>query len=299
MSKNSTTVVTHSGGFHADDIFAVAALQLYLKQKGEENIEIIRTRDEEEIKTGDYVLDVGGVYDPENGQFDHHQEGGAGQRENGIPYAAFGLVWREYGADICGDIEAANRIDRKLVQALDGPDNGVSLTADIRFDGVYPYYLQSVVNIFKPTWREEDDQADDIFLELVDWAKHLLEREIQVAQDVIAGEKLVQKAYDEAEDKRVIYLDEDLPWRGILTERPEPLFVVYPKASGRWRLRAIPEENFQHRIELPEAWRGKRGSSLQEVTGVDSAVFCHSSLPMITTNTKEGIDKLVRMALDN
>lgn len=34
-------VVTHSGGFHADDVFGVAALSLLL---GKENIEVVRTQ---------------------------------------------------------------------------------------------------------------------------------------------------------------------------------------------------------------------------------------------------------------
>ena len=36
-------IATHSGSFHADDLFAVATLSLLL---GKENIEVIRTRDE-------------------------------------------------------------------------------------------------------------------------------------------------------------------------------------------------------------------------------------------------------------
>ena len=73
------TLITHNGSFHTDDIFACATLSLMLEKKGEK-FEIIRTRDEEIIKTGDYVFDVGGVYDEEGNRFDHHQKGGAGVR---------------------------------------------------------------------------------------------------------------------------------------------------------------------------------------------------------------------------
>lgn len=294
-----TTIVTHNGGFHTDDVFAVAALKMYLRQQGEADIRVFRTRDKELVAEGDYVLDVGGVHDPEAGRFDHHQEEGAGQRENGIPYAAFGLIWQTYGTEICGGNESvAGKVDGKLVQAIDAPDNGVSLTGAAEFEGAYPYFLGTAVNAFKPTWQEEPGQMDEIFAELVEWATVLLKREIQVASDIITGEELVEAAYQDMADKRLIYLEDNLPWKGVLTQKPEPLFVVYPKDSGRWRLRAVPEENFQHRIELPEAWRGKRGKQLQEVTGVPSAIFCHSSLPMITTEDKEGIDKLARMALE-
>jgi uncharacterized UPF0160 family protein len=86
-------LVTHNATFHADDIFATATLSLLLGGK----VKVIRTRDEEIIRTGDYVYDVGGEYDASINRFDHHQKGGAGKRENGIPYAAFGLLWKTYG----------------------------------------------------------------------------------------------------------------------------------------------------------------------------------------------------------
>ena len=83
-------IVTHSSGFHTDDVFAVATLLIMLGENAD--VEIIRSRDMEVIKTGDYVVDVGGVHDPVTNRFDHHQAGGAGKRENDIPYASFGLV---------------------------------------------------------------------------------------------------------------------------------------------------------------------------------------------------------------
>jgi|AntRauTorckE6833_2_1112554.scaffolds.fasta_scaffold07333_6 uncharacterized UPF0160 family protein len=298
MNK-SVTIVTHSGSFHSDDVFAVAALSMHLRQLGATAIEIVRSRDPEVITEADYVLDVGGVYDPAAGRFDHHQEEGAGQRENGIPYAAFGLVWQEVGKDLCADDQSvADMLDQKLVQAIDGPDNGVSLTGPAEIEGAYPYFLGSAVNIFRPTWREESDQTDEIFFELVEWATVLLKREITVAGDRAAGARQVETAYQAASDKRLIWLKQSLPHRSTLLQHPEPLFVVYPKDSGRWRLRAVIEDNFEPRATLPENWRGKRGKALQEATGVDSAVFCHASLPMIVTTSKEGIEKLAQIALD-
>lgn len=293
-------IATHSGGFHADDVFAVAALRLYLAAQGEDDFKIVRTRNPEEVAACDYALDVGGVHDPATGRFDHHQKEGAGERANGIPYAAFGLVWQEYGAEIAGDSDIAAAIDRRLVQAIDGPDNGVSLSGDAEFDDAYPYYLGSAINLFNLTWKESAGQEDETFLKLVEWATVLIQREIKLAKDMAEGEKLVEAAYEQAEDKRVIYMDQELPWKGVLTQKEEPLFVVYPKDGGRWRLRAVPADgSFESRAELPEAWRGKRDEELQAATGVDSAVFCHKSLPMIVTTEKEGIDVLAQKALEN
>ena len=82
-------VATHPGNFHADDVFAIAALELVHGP-----LEVVRTRDPERQAAADLRVDVGGRSDPAAGDFDHHQKGGAGTRENGIPYASFGLVWR-------------------------------------------------------------------------------------------------------------------------------------------------------------------------------------------------------------
>ena len=72
-------VATHPGTFHADDVFAIAALRLAHVQ-----VEIVRTRDEEAQAAADVRVDVGGRSDPATGDYDHHQRGGAGERANGI-----------------------------------------------------------------------------------------------------------------------------------------------------------------------------------------------------------------------
>jgi uncharacterized UPF0160 family protein len=287
------TIATHSGSFHADDVFAVAALKMYLKDTEETPTEVVRTRNSEQVSECNYAVDVGGVYDPAAGRFDHHQKDGVENRVNGIPYAAFGLIWKELGEAICEDADLADRIDSRLVQPIDAPDNGVSLTKGATHPGVYPYYLGDAVNAFRPTWKESPEREDAAFNELVEWATVLLKREIKAATDIAEGEKLVEQAYEAADDKRIIYMDQNLPWKGVLTGKEEPLFVVYPHDSGRWRLRAVPADaSFESRAELPEAWRGKRDEELQKATGVDSAVFCHKSLPMIVTLDKEGIDTI-------
>ncbi|MDO8564969.1 MAG: MYG1 family protein, partial [bacterium] len=63
------TIVTHEGKFHADDVFAVATLLLALQDEAE----VRRTRDEEDVASADIAVDVGGIYDAEKNRFDHHQ----------------------------------------------------------------------------------------------------------------------------------------------------------------------------------------------------------------------------------
>ena len=100
---------THGSKFHSDDVFATAFLKII-----NPGIEIIRGFEVPEDFDG-IVYDIG------RGKFDHHQQDKE-YRDNGCPYAAFGLVWREFGEYYVGT-EEAERFDHEFVQPLDESDN--------------------------------------------------------------------------------------------------------------------------------------------------------------------------------
>ena len=87
-------------------------MSIVLEDSGQK-FEIIRTRDEDIVKNGDYVFDVGGIYDVENNRFDHRKRWSRRKR-NGIPYSSFGLIWKYFGMKLCGDDKDVwNIIDMK------------------------------------------------------------------------------------------------------------------------------------------------------------------------------------------
>lgn len=285
-------VITHSGHFQPDDVFAIATLQILLG-----DFELIRTRDPEMIKTGDWVVDVGREYDPEKKRFDHHQEGGAGARENGIPYSSFGLVWKHCGVKIAGNEERAGRIEEKLVQQIDAIDNGhMYFTADT----VYPYLVDDALSAFNPTWKEEGTY-DAQFVRAVTIAKQILEREIIRAQDAIEARDFVEAVYRSADDKRILIFDNNYPTEETLQKYPGVLFVVKPdKANMQWSAYAVREHpnGFKSRKEFPAAWAGKVRAELTEVSGVPDAVFCHNARFVAVAKTKEGAIALAKLALE-
>jgi uncharacterized UPF0160 family protein len=291
-------VVTHNGKFHTDDVFGVAVLKCLYG-----DIEIIRTRDEEVLKNADIVLDVGSVYNKETKRFDHHQIGGAGVRPNNVPYASFGLVWKEYGAEICKDIKITEEIDQILVQPIDAGDNGIEISMP-KIEGVFTYSVNSIVDLFRPTHTESDDY-DSAFLRAVEWAHWVLMRQIQVIVDTKDAEALVQKAYENSQDKRlVVFGVENVFGRevtgALLMKYPEPLYaVLYRKDVDSWQLATVKKEeySFATRKPLPESWAGKRDEELIQVTGVKDAIFCHNKRFMAVTKTKEGALKLAELAL--
>jgi uncharacterized UPF0160 family protein len=293
-NKNLIKLVTHNGSFHADDIFAASLLSLMLDKNGK-TYEIVRTRDPEIINNGNYVFDVGGVYDPENNRFDHHQVGGAGKHENGIEYASFGLVWEKFGEEVCQSKEIASFLEKKIVAPIDANDNGVNIY-DLKGE-LSPYTIQDIFMCFMPSWKEDDDY-DKPFLELVDFAKKIISREIQKTGDAFLAESLVRKDYENSVDKRLIILNGHYPWGEIIQSYSLPLYVVSPK-DDNWRLECVRKQkySFENRKNLPESWGGLREEELQKITGVQDAIFCHRALFLAVAKSKEGAIKLAELAL--
>jgi uncharacterized UPF0160 family protein len=288
-------VVTHPGNFHADDVFAVAVLDLAAGP-----LEIVRTRDEQAIAGADARIDVGGRSDPATGDYDHHQKGGAGERPNGIRYASFGLVWKRYGPELAGSPEAAAAVDERLVQGVDANDTGQELTRPL-VDDVRPMTVSGVVAAMNPAWDEDltDEEEDARFAEAVALAAGILERTIAGAAGFRRARQLVLDAIGRAQDPRIVELDRNMPWREtVVANSADALFVMYPKSDG-WGLQAVPEVAgaFANRRSLPEAWRGLSGPELRAATGVDDAIFCHAAGFYASAQTREGVLALARRVL--
>jgi uncharacterized UPF0160 family protein len=289
-------VATHSGSFHADEVFALAALTLV-----DPAIEIVRTRDPEALAAADVRVDVGFRDDPATGDFDHHQKGGAGERPNGVRYASFGLVWRAHGARVCaGDADVAARVDQSLVQGVDANDTGQAVVAPI-VDDVRPMTVSGVIGGLNRRWDEDltpdDEQAR--FDEAVALARGIIEREIASAAAGRRAVRIVEAAVGRARDPRVIELERDVPWKEVVvTQAPEALFVVYPKRQG-WGLEAVPRElgSFANRRDLPAEWAGLDGPALAQLTGVPDALFAHAKRFLVVARSRDGIDALAEQAL--
>jgi len=283
------TIATHNGNFHADDVFSIAALKNIFP-----SFKLIRTRDLELISQANIVIDVGGEYDADAGRFDHHQRGGAGGRENGIPYSSFGLIWQKYGLAICqGNQEVANAVDAGLVSTIDAIDCG-------HVEGVSQgISLSQTISMFNPTWQE-DSHFDRCFDEAVDFALHILTRFIAAANGGISAKEIVAKAIDNAQDPRVIVLEKYTPWkRTVHALSEEALYIVYPSQTGQWRIQTVPVEpgSFENRKSLPKQWAGLSDKALQEVTGIDDAMFCHNGLFIAGAESFESTMRMAFIAL--
>jgi uncharacterized UPF0160 family protein len=296
-------IATHDGSFHADEVFAIATLQLL----GEDpdgapaSLEIVRTRDQALIAGADLRIDVGFRDDPESGDFDHHQRSFDRSRANGVRFASFGLIWRAYGARVCGgDAAVAAAVDATLVQSVDAADSGQRL-AELIVDDVHPMTVGAVIGALNARWDEtltpvQERARFDAALEL---ARGVLMREIAAVASAHRAVRVVEDAIAAAGDPRLVELPVNAPWKRVLVPAaPEALFVIYPKRQG-FGLEGVPADlgTFELRRQLPVEWAGLEGEELVAATGVEDAVFCHSKRFLVVARSRTGIEQLAALAL--
>ncbi len=293
MSRDSIRAAVHNGDYHTDDIFAMAIANMWAMHRGYD-IVMTRTRDESILKDCQIVMDIGGVYDPEHHRFDHHQSSFQTKRENGIPYASAGLVWKHYGIELCdGNQLVWEYIDSHIIQQIDAPDNGIFLTKSNHPSGVFDLTLGGMVSLLKPTWRELQENPEiiaDRFWEMVSYAKVFLGRVIVSSRDTLEGVQKVKNAYAQAADKRIIELDGDYSWEGILSDYSEPLYVLYRRKEGNYGVKCVRAngyQSFETRVSFPISWRGLSGDELVRVSGYPDAVFCHRDGFLCVVKTRE------------
>jgi uncharacterized UPF0160 family protein len=297
--KNKKTIAVHDGNFHPDDVFAVAILSILEKGR----IKIIRTRDQNILNKMDYVLDVGGKYDSVKNKFDHHQSGGAGQRDVGIRYSTFGLLWKKYGVEICGSEEIANVLDKKLVVTIDADDNGFNLFKNT-INNLSPFTLTDIIYSARPTWKEDAVITDKLFAKEVIFAKEIILREIKVAKDKLEIIQIIQGFYKKSQDKKIIVIDDPEVSRydvwDALLKFPEPFFVVY-KGQDSWAVVAMKKavDDCQNRKDFPVNWAGLMNEELANISGVPDALFCHISLFLSVARSKEGAIKMANIAINS
>lgn len=296
-------LVTHSGGFHADELLSSVVLtQLFPAAK------VIRTRDAEWIApaAGRIIYDVGGLYEPENTIFDHHQRG-APVREDGRPYSSFGLIWKHYGADYlaaAGVPEAhVARVhaafDKKFVLPVDLVDNG-ALDPSVAGE-LAGLTLPALLETLKPPFDAKGaDATDQAFHSALAIARRFVEAGIAVQDAKLRAETMVLDAIVAAGDNKVLELPMGMPFRpAIVKAKAEHLlFVVHPRDND-WCVTGIRrgDEGFELRADLPLEWAGLSGADLERASGVAGASFCHKGRFIAAAATREAALELARIAV--
>ena len=298
-----TYLVTHSGGFHADELLSSVILtRLYPDAR------IVRSRAPEWITAGAdrVVYDVGGAYDAEARIFDHHQRG-APVRDDGQPYSSFGLIWRHFGQDYLrasgvpeahvAAIHAA--FDGNFVLPVDLVDNGAlsPSTAGVLAGLTLPALLETL----KPVFDETDPDAENrSFHAALAIARSFVEASIGKAAAKLRAEALVMSAIEAAGQGHILELPLGMPFRSAVVKAgaDQLLFVVHPRDKD-WCVTGIrrADEGFELRADLPAAWGGLTNADLEAASGVAGASFCHKGRFIAAARTREAALALAGIAV--
>lgn len=292
---DEASFVTHSGKFHADEVFSSILLEKIFG-----DITLIRLPEVDNVNVENKI-----VYDIGGGKFDHHQPGGNGQRENEFRYAAFGLLWNEYGRKYLESItdqdvdECFEIFDKNFVQFIDASDNG-----QIDYDSVNikVISLSDVIERFNPKWDEEID-SDVYFEKVLTVAREIFDENIKSAIAKCKAKKYVDEAIEKSSDG-IMVLDQYMPYEEFVHESKNEkakdiLYVVLKSNRGGYNARCISSKigSFECRKRFPESWAGLRNENLQNVTGIKSATFCHNARFICSATDKEGAIELAKLAV--
>jgi len=227
-------------------------------------------------------------------------------RDNGIPYAAAGLIWRKFGKDAIrskhpeisdNDVENVFRYtDTILIEGIDAADNGIKTTENI----IPTMCISSIIAGYNPTW-DSPASVDEAFNDAVNFASDILDNVIDQKVSTIKARTFVIEAYKSRVRPELLILDNSYPWDRTLKEidvNREVLFVIYPKEEGYYvqTVREYGQER-KDRKSLPEAWAEKREEELSKITGLKDAIFCHSGRFIAKAGSFESIMKMAEMAI--
>lgn len=298
-----THLVTHSGGFHADELLSTVVLsQLFPKAT------LVRSRDAEMTSpgAGKLIYDVGRAYDAEAGIFDHHQRPNP-LRPDGQPYSSFGLIWAHFGRAFLqalavpdADIEALHlAIDESFVLPIDLLDNGA-----LEPSGAGPLaglLLPTLLETLKPVFDDRGPGRDDAaFQAALPVAGAFLEAAVRTKAAKRRAEAVVQQAIAAAGAARVLELPMGMPFRAAIERAGADhlLFVVHPR-DGDWALNTIRKggDTFESRADLPASWAGLTDAALEQASGVAGAKFCHNARFIAVADSRDAVLAMAEKAV--
>ena len=273
IKKKDAKAFTHGGKFHADDVFS-SALLLYI------NPEIVISRGNKVPEDFDGI-----VFDIGRGRYDHHQKDSR-VRENGVPYAALGLLWEVLGKEILGE-ELAEKMDESFIQPLDINDNTGEKNE-----------LATLIGNFNPPWDAKGG-SDEAFFQAVSVAGMILENKFERYRGNARADQRVEQVLEEHNPKdRILVLPEFIPCQKALAET-EIAFVIFPSNRGGYCIQPQKREySMNYKCSFPSQWLGLEGEELVKETGLSSAVFCHKGGFLMTVGELEDAKAACKKALE-
>ena len=259
VSRKDANVITHSGEFHADDVFAVAILTFLTE------IKITRTRDIGVPNEDTIIVDVGGKYDGKR-YFDHHQ-GLMITRKNGGNFASAGLIWMHYGKEI---------LEKNNLQ-----------------------FKNEVFEVVDDELMSKIDAYDSCFIEAVMFARKIIANKIKTAESKYREYEEIKKEMEITKGNTVFLKKYYPNWCESILEIDEKHkidYCVYPYIDESVHIVCIPPDKknrFLQRKAMPKEWAGLSGEELEQAIGIEGAIFCHLKQFFMAVNSLETAIKVI------
>jgi len=256
------TYYTHAGLFHADEVmgYAIAATAWVADRAN-------RLTDIENLPTDGIIADIGRVYDPGHGRFDHHQ--GGLFRPDGYPYASAGLLWKEYGLRAVANTypthsrgwheRIAARVDEVLIKGIDAHDSDSEYTcrAFCSAGEVRALTFSEIIAGMNTEGVKDELGQYSAFTRAATFAQKVLLNTIDAAASFISAQdqfEALATVLETDSGGEIITLEHYVPWKEIVCERyPMALYVVCPSShpGSPWSLLAVPEHPASRSLKHP------------------------------------------------
>lgn len=276
-AKIPRSCATHDGNFHADEVTACALL---LNADLIDFDKIMRTRNQTLIENAEYILDVGGSYNPLTLRFDHHQIGYSG------PLSSAGMVLRYLRDRGHLSAEQYHLLDDNLIVGVDDHDNGRSMSPR----GICTF-SHIISNFMPPDYAVDERETTNQFFCALTFVKEHIERMLQ--RQAFSAKSRCEVMQAMKLGKYYLLFDHPLPWIEnffALGGLQHPARFVIMATANSWKLRAIPRQldrRMDLRQPMPEKWAGRMGEDFKKVSGLEGGLFCHKGRFISVWKTRE------------
>lgn len=316
-------ICTHSGTFHADESLAVYMLRQLPEFKEHE---LIRSRNPSDWEQSEIVIDVGGQYDGKK-FFDHHQrEFDETFRNFQTKLSSAGLIYKHFGKQIIGhklglsvddDLveEVYVKVYKEFIESIDANDNGInkfdeSVTNKFNDKNLM---LPTMISNLNPPWYDDckDEDFDRQFQKSMALMGQVFENVLDFyGKSFVISKDIVQKGFDTRfdvdESGLIIKLDKFCPWKDQIYNlekenncQGQIKFVLFKDSSDKWRISTVPiaSGSFEFRLGIKEEWRGIRDQQLNELIGINDAIFVHAAGFIGGAQSFESVLKMAQTSL--
>jgi uncharacterized UPF0160 family protein len=235
-------IATHNKMFHADEIAAIALLEIFTDFE----IEVERVNhDTNDFFKYDFVIDIGKTFDGKK-HFDHHQYKGG--------KSSAGLIWDYI------DLNKQYPKISKLIDLIDRNDVGIEKAKEFEFSSLIKCYNTRNLNS-----QEQENQ----FVEALKFAKTVLISMKQMADEIIKAKQIVNESFVFDRNPKILELSQFTPY---WTTYINGVTMPYIKAVV-WE----DEEENNWKVKVPSKTVGSfelNGKALKNDTTME---FVHSS----------------------